>query len=76
MALSRSDYSLSNLYKGNWDPTNPRSFLTKAVGTVIALTVALFLFISARDRGVPMMNMLLKKVGLGKAATDGSVEVF
>lgn len=78
MVLSRSDYNVSNLYKGNWNPMNPRSLLSKAAGTFVAATVAVFVLALAVRKGVPLMNQLVGMVpGIGgNLQTGDDVRVF
>lgn len=76
MVLSRGDYSLKNLYAGTWDPTSPRSFLTKAAGAVVALTTILFLFGIAQNRVLPRVNSFLGSATGGRVSTGQPVEVF
>lgn len=66
MVLDRSDYNVSNLYKGNWDPSNPKNLVAKAAGTFVAVTFAVYIIQMARGRGVGLLNRLLGNVpGIG-----------
>lgn len=77
MVLRQSDYNLRNLWSGNWDPTsNPSGFLRKATGTVIAATFAIFLFVLAVRRGVPLLNQIMGRLTGGRVTTEGQVRVF
>jgi len=76
MVLQASDYNLKNLYAGTWDPTNPKNFLAKAVGTVFAVAVAVWLFQFARGNVTPMFDSLVSKASGGRVSQAGGVEVF
>lgn len=76
MVLNASDYSVSNLWESNWDPTSPRRFLTRAVGTVAAISFALFLFAYSQNAVLPRLNSLVSRYTGGRVSTGGGVEVF
>lgn len=77
MVLDRSDYNLSNLYRGNFDPTNPMNFVGKVLGGIFVLSVVLYLWNFANNRGYPTFNALMSRVSGGRASAEGGqIEVF
>ena len=76
MVLQASDYQVSNLWRSQWNPKHPKSFLTKAAGTVVAATFAIFLLAVAVRKGVPFLNELVSRFTGGHVSTGGAVQVF
>lgn len=77
MVLDRSDYNLSNLYRGNFDPSNPGNFAGKFVGGLFVLTLLMWMIGVARAQGVPLMDQIVARLTGGRVSTEGSApQVF
>jgi hypothetical protein len=77
MVLDRSDYKVSNLWNSTYDPTSTSTY-TRLAGAAVALTMLLYVFGLASNKGVPLMNRVVGMIpGIGgNLQTDTSVEVF
>lgn len=75
MVLDASDYRIPSPGQ-SWNPTNVRSFIGKALGALFVLTFLLYLFRFSRNRGVPLMDSIMARVGLASSPDGGQVEVF
>lgn len=73
MVLKPSDYKIENLWSGSWDPTSPRMFVRKAVGTVLALSFVGVLLGIALNQGVPYFGNLVARFSGGRVGSDVSV---
>lgn len=71
MVLDRSDYKIPAPGQ-TWDPTDGLGFATKAVGAVVATTVAAYAVFFAIRRGVPFLDSVLGTVGLSTQAGGSS----
>lgn len=73
MVLDRSDYNVRRLATGGVNPINDPSGTVKLLaGSFVVVSVALWLWNYAQNRGFPLVDRLMGRVSGGRLSASGS----
>lgn len=76
MVLNASDYDPRRLVRGGVNPSNPVSTAQLLAGSLVALSVGIWLFNLADNKGSNVVNRLMGRLTGGYASTQDNPRVL